>query len=63
MKSKVIFTAIQPTGSIHLGNFLGSIEPLSKMSGHSLYCMLADLHALTDRYKVDHSASFQGNLQ
>jgi tryptophanyl-tRNA synthetase len=58
MKSRVVFTAIQPTGSVHLGNFLGSIEPLSKMEGAPLYCMLADWHALTDRYKVDHSASF-----
>jgi len=59
---KTVFSAIQPTGTIHLGNYLGGIQPLAQMDGRPLYCMLADLHALTDRYKVDHSASFSQDL-
>ena len=45
-----IFSGIQPTGNLHLGNYLGAI-----VTGHpqqdfeSIYCVV-DLHAIT----VDH---------
>ena len=41
-------TGLQPTGGLHLGNFLGAIRPLvaSQHDGPAI-AMIADLHALT----------------
>lgn len=45
---KVMFSGIQPTGSFHLGNYLGAVRPFNdlKKDFRSLFC-IADLHALT----------------
>jgi len=41
-------TGIQPSGQIHLGNFLGSIQPaLQLQSSYRAYYFIADYHALT----------------
>jgi len=44
-----IFSGIQPTGNLHLGNYLGAIVRWVKMQdeGECLF-FLADLHAITD---------------
>lgn len=45
---KVILSGVQPTGDLHLGNYLGAIEnwlPL-QTQGEALFCIV-DLHALT----------------
>lgn len=46
-----IFSGIQPTGSKHLGNFIGAVRQYveGQDRGESIYCIV-DLHALT----VDH---------
>jgi len=44
-----VLSAIQPSGSLHLGNYFGSIKPnveLAKKATQSLY-FIVDLHALT----------------
>lgn len=47
---KRIFTGIQPTGHLHLGNYLGAIKPaVSMQNGESLLC-IADLHAITVKH-------------
>lgn len=43
-----MFSGIQPTGSFHLGNYIGAVKPYMalKKDYTSLFC-IADLHALT----------------
>lgn len=68
MKFKA-FTGIQPSGSLHIGNFFSSIYPflnLKNSTGESYGIMIADLHAMTsgasistiiDTYKIIHAVS------
>ena len=45
-----ILSGIQPTGNIHLGNYLGAIKNwVSLQNQHDCYFCLVDLHALTTR--------------
>jgi len=50
-KKKVLFSGIQPSGAIHIGNYLGAIRNwvrlLDKYDG--IYCVV-DYHAITIRY-------------
>ncbi|MFT4793007.1 MAG: tryptophanyl-tRNA synthetase [Paracoccaceae bacterium] len=45
-----VFSGVQPTGNLHLGNYLGAVKRFVEMQdeglGETLYCMV-DLHALT----------------
>ena len=43
-----VFSGIQPTGSVHLGNLLGALRhwAVAQHDGESLFCVV-DLHALT----------------
>ncbi len=45
---KRVFSAVQPTGNLHLGNYLGAIQNFVSLQNHyeCLYC-IADLHAIT----------------
>lgn len=48
--TKRILSGIQPTGHIHLGNYLGAIKtwiPLVESSSYECFFFAADLHALT----------------
>ena len=48
-KTNRVFSGVQPTGNIHLGNYLGAIKQFVKLqneNNESIYC-LVDLHALT----------------
>lgn len=43
----VVLTGIKPTGDLHLGNYLGAIEPsLQNATGKNAYFFIADLHSL-----------------
>jgi tryptophanyl-tRNA synthetase len=45
---KRVLTGIRPSGNVHLGNFLGMIQPaLSWQRQHECFFFMADLHALT----------------
>ena len=48
MKNKIILTGIKPTGTAHLGNYLGAIEPAIKRANEyqDSFFFLADYHAL-----------------
>ena len=46
--SKRIFSGIKPSGSLHLGNYLGAVRNwvVRQGEGENLFCIV-DLHALT----------------
>tara|TARA_B100001029_G_C15031965_1_gene437583 strand:- start:50 stop:1051 length:1002 start_codon:yes stop_codon:yes gene_type:complete len=48
--SKKIFSGVQPTGNLHLGNFLGAIKNFVELNNHKdnqcIFCVV-DLHAIT----------------
>ena len=48
--SKKIFSGVQPTGNLHLGNYLGAIQNFVKLSedqnNKCIFCVV-DLHAIT----------------
>jgi tryptophanyl-tRNA synthetase len=48
----ITLTGVQPTGDLHLGNYIGAIQPLAELAADStreVYVFLADLHALNSR--------------
>ncbi len=59
-RKKVIFSAIQPTGTITLGNYLGALKNWIKLQ-EDFNCIyaLADLHAITVRQEP---AKFRANI-
>ena len=47
MEKKIILTGIKPTGTPHIGNFLGAIEPALKLAhNYDARYFIADYHAL-----------------
>lgn len=43
-----LLSGIQPTGNLHLGNYLGAIRNwVNLQAGHDCYLFMADLHAVT----------------
>jgi tryptophanyl-tRNA synthetase len=45
---KRILTGIQPSGSLHLGNYFGAMRPMVELQDHGqVFYTLVDLHALT----------------
>ncbi|CAL1681676.1 unnamed protein product [Lasius platythorax] len=46
---KRIFSGIQPTGSVHLGNYFGAIQRWVELqnAGEEVLCSIADLHSIT----------------
>ncbi len=50
---KVLFTGIQPTGDIHIGNFFGAINNWIKIQhDYRSFISIVDLHAVTIPYDV-----------
>lgn len=47
MTDKIILTGIKPTGTPHLGNYVGALKPLIEMANENkTFIFIADLHAL-----------------
>lgn len=47
MSEKIVLTGIKPTGTPHLGNYVGALKPLVEMSKtNKTFMFIADLHAL-----------------
>ncbi len=43
-----ILSGIQPSGAIHIGNYLGMVKPMVESQNRGdLFCFIADLHSLT----------------
>jgi tryptophanyl-tRNA synthetase len=52
----VTLTGVQPTGDLHLGNYVGAVRPLADLAAdpaRDVYVFLADLHALNSRPDPD----------
>src|SRR5919206_208765 len=48
----VTLTGVQPTGDLHLGNYIGAIRPLADLAAdgsREVYVFVADMHALNGR--------------
>lgn len=51
-KKSIVFSAIQPSGFIHLGNFIGAISQWRKIQNlYDCFFCIADLHTLTSSFK------------
>ena len=48
MSVSLIFSGMQPTGNLHLGNYLGALKNWVKLQSQAkcIYCVV-DLHAIT----------------
>jgi tryptophanyl-tRNA synthetase len=47
-----ILTGIQPSGTLHIGNYFGAIKPILDLQGRGeVFVFLADLHALTSLHE------------
>jgi len=46
--SPVVFSGVQPTGKMHIGNYIGAISVCAELQDHyrNIFCIV-DLHALT----------------
>ncbi len=54
-----IFSAVRPTGGIHIGNYLGAIKNWVEIQKkHDCVFCIVDWHALTTPYKVDKLSSY-----
>ena len=52
MIKKRLLSGIQPTGKMHLGNYLGAVTNwIELQDSYEAYYMIADLHALTSVYE------------
>jgi len=54
---KRIFSGIQPTGWIHLGNYFGAVKRWVELqdSGEQVLCSIVDLHSITlPQVKIQH---------
>lgn len=50
MSQPIVFSGIQPTGNLHVGNYLGAIKnwvELQNLGQYQLYICVVDLHSLT----------------
>ena len=51
---KLVFSGVQPTGNLHLGNYLGALKNFKSLQKEieCIYCVV-DLHAITVFQKPD----------
>ncbi|MBI5466062.1 MAG: tryptophan--tRNA ligase [Candidatus Kerfeldbacteria bacterium] len=52
-REKIIFSGVQPTGELHLGNYLGALKNWSALQEHNrcFFCVV-DYHAITIPYQA-----------
>ena len=51
MQKKVILTGERPTGPLHLGHYVGSLQNRLKLQNdYDMFIMSADVQALTDNF-------------
>lgn len=56
MKKPIIVSGIQPTGNLHIGNYLGAVKNWVELQNSGKYYMhifIADLHSLTGKLSAD----------
>src|SRR5437667_168887 len=53
MTSKRVFSGIQPSGELHIGNYLGAVQNWVRLqTEHDCLFSIVDLHAITQPYDV-----------
>lgn len=51
-RQKTIFSGLQPSGAVHIGNYLGAIQQwVSLQANNTAYYCIVDQHAITVRYE------------
>lgn len=57
----ILLTGIQPTGDLHIGNYLGAVINMLKLQDSPQYAqrylMIADYHSLTTAFAQDHGTT------
>lgn len=56
-KKPIVFSGIQPSGDVHIGNYLGALKnwvALQDSGKYECYFMIADLHSLNQDYDPKH---------
>lgn len=56
MSKPIIVSGVQPTGNLHLGNYLGAVKnwvDLQNSGKYQMYVFIADLHSLTGNMPAD----------
>jgi tryptophanyl-tRNA synthetase len=49
-----VFSGIQPSGELHLGNYLGAVKNwVKKQYEHECFICIVDYHAITQPYEID----------
>jgi tryptophanyl-tRNA synthetase len=55
MKKDVIVSGIQPSGEMHIGNYLGALKNFVELQDKfECFFFIADLHSITEDYKPEH---------
>lgn len=62
-----IFSGIQPTGYLHIGNYLGAIKNWVQLQNQNenqqiFYCIV-DHHSLTDKYRLGFRKNKKNKIQ
>ena len=53
-----VFSGIQPSGELHIGNYLGAVKNWVELQdSHECFICIVDYHAITQVYDID---AFQG---
>ena len=53
MPKEIILSGIQPSGKLHIGNYLGALKNFVKLQNeHECYFFIADYHSITQDYNV-----------
>ncbi|UER67230.1 tryptophan--tRNA ligase [Borrelia sp. BU AG58] len=64
MKKKVMLTGDRPTGSLHLGHYVGSVvSRLKYQEEYEAYVIIADLHTLTTRPDLNSISEISSNAR
>lgn len=59
-----MLTGDRPTGRLHLGHWVGSLEQRVRLQAdHECFCVIADLHALTTHPEKEHIARVPENIR
>lgn len=56
MNPRTVFSAIQPTGTLHLGNYLGAVKTwltLQRRTDTRRFFSIVDLHSISNRFISD----------
>lgn len=52
MSKEIILSGIQPTGKLHIGNYLGALKNFVELQNkHECYFFIADYHSITEDYE------------